>query len=55
VREQQLNDQIDELRRRRNFMTPQDFDAAFEKLAIELATVSGEIRAKSAATPPARP
>lgn len=55
VREQQLNDQIDELRRRRPFITPQDFDAQFEKLAIELATVAGEIRAKSAATPPARP
>jgi hypothetical protein len=43
-RQRALTDQIDELRRQRATMPPDEFDKAFEKLATELATVSAEIR-----------
>jgi hypothetical protein len=45
-RQRALTDQIDELRRKRASMPPDEFDKAFEKLATELATVSAEIRKK---------
>jgi hypothetical protein len=45
-RQRALTDQIDELRRQRATMPPDEFDKAFEKLATELATVSAEIRKK---------
>jgi len=47
ARQRELTEQIDDLRRRRGFMTPQDFDAQFEKLALELADVSAEVRKRS--------
>jgi hypothetical protein len=43
-RQRALTDQIDDLRRQRATMPPDEFDKAFEKLATELATVSAEIR-----------
>ena len=46
VRQQALTDQIDDLRRRRASMSGDDFDREFEKLVIELALVSREIRRK---------
>ncbi len=42
-----LTRQIDDLRARRSTMSPGDFDAAFQKLALELSQVSAEIRAKT--------
>ena len=47
ARQRELTEQIDDLRRRRGFMTPQDFDAQFEKLALELADVSAEVRKRT--------
>jgi hypothetical protein len=44
VRQQQLTDQIDALRRQRPSMAPLDFDRQFETLIIELATVSRDVR-----------
>jgi hypothetical protein len=41
-----LNDQMDELRRKRSTMAQADFDQQFEALALELASVSREIRLK---------
>jgi len=41
-----LTIQIDELKRKKAAMPPADYDAAWEKLMIELATVGAEIRAK---------
>jgi len=46
-RRDDLNRQIDELRLRKNVMPAGEYDAAFEKLALELAGVSQEIRKKS--------
>jgi hypothetical protein len=48
ARQRELTEQIDDLRRRRGFMTQQDFDAQFEKLALELADVSAEVRKRTA-------
>jgi hypothetical protein len=42
-----LTKQVDDLRLHRKMMSAADFDAAFEKLIIELATVSREIRRKT--------
>lgn len=47
VRQQQLVEQIDELRRRRPTMAPIDFDRQFETLIIDLATVSRDVRRKT--------
>jgi hypothetical protein len=47
VRQQQLIDQIDELRRRRPTMAPIDFDRQFETLIIDLATVSRDVRRRT--------
>jgi len=55
TRQRELTEQIDDLRRRRGFMTQQDFDAQFEKLATELAEVAAEVRAKSATPAAPRP
>jgi hypothetical protein len=41
-----LTIQIDELKRKKASMQPVEYDAAWEKLMIELATVGAEIRAK---------
>jgi hypothetical protein len=46
-RRDELNRQIDELRLRKASMPAAEYDQAFEKLALELATVSQEIRRKS--------
>ncbi len=46
-RRDDLNAQIDALRLRRASMPAAEYDQAFEKLALELATVSQEIRKKS--------
>jgi hypothetical protein len=48
ARQRELTEQMDDLRRRRGFMTQQDFDAQFEKLALELAEVSAEVRKRTA-------
>jgi len=45
-RRETLTKQIDELRRRQSSMPAADFDQQFEKLAIELAQVSAELRKK---------
>ena len=42
-----LTIQIDELKRKKASMPPAEYDSAWEKLMIELATVGSEIRAKS--------
>jgi hypothetical protein len=42
-----LTDQIDDLRRRRPTMTPEAFDQEFEKLIVDLALVSREVRRKN--------
>jgi len=47
VRQQQLTDQIDALRRQRPTMAPIDFDRQFEALIIELATVSRDVRRRN--------
>jgi len=50
-----LETRVDELRRTRRMMSADDFDAAFEKLIVELATVSREIRRKTGGErPPSR-
>ena len=46
-RQQQLAQQVDELRRKRPSMPPEAFDEQFEPLIIELATVSRDIRRKA--------
>lgn len=45
-RREALTKQIDDLRRRQSTISPMEFDQSFEKLALELATVSAEIRKK---------
>ena len=47
VRQQALTEQVDDLRRRKATMTPADFDREFEKVIIELALVSRDIRRKT--------
>jgi hypothetical protein len=44
VRQQALTQQVDELRRQRPSMLPQAYDEAFEKLIVELALVSRDVR-----------
>jgi hypothetical protein len=46
VRQQTLTEQIDELRRRRSSMSAGDFDREFERLIIDLALVSRDVRRK---------
>jgi len=46
-RQQSLTDQIDELRRRKNVLPADLFDKEFERLIVDLATVSHEIRQKT--------
>jgi hypothetical protein len=43
-RQQALTEQVDELRRRRPSMSAEEFDREFEKLIIELAIVSRDVR-----------
>ena len=47
VRQRDLTEQIDDLRRRRGTMSAEEYDRAFEKLALELATVTREIRKRT--------
>jgi hypothetical protein len=44
ARQQALNEQIDDLRRRQPTMAPEEFDRDLERLLTELATVSREVR-----------
>lgn len=44
LRQQALTKQVDDLRRQRPSMTPEAYDEAFQKLMVELAQVSREIR-----------
>ncbi len=44
VRQQQLTEQIDDLRRRRTSMQAAEFDREFERLIIDLAVVSRDVR-----------
>jgi hypothetical protein len=47
VRQQELTEQVDDLRRRRTMMGAADFDTAFEKLIIELSLISRDVRRKT--------
>jgi len=47
VRQQQLTEQVDDLRRRRSTMPAEEFDKELERLLTELATVSREVRQKT--------
>ena len=42
-----LTDQVDDLRRRQPSMTPEQYDQEFEKLIIELALVSRDVRQRT--------
>jgi hypothetical protein len=44
ARQQSLTQQVDDLRRKRPTMTPEAYDEAFEKLIIDLALVSRDLR-----------
>lgn len=44
VRQQQLTEQIDDLRRRRTSMPAAEFDREFERLIVDLAVVSRDVR-----------
>ncbi|MEO7191617.1 MAG: hypothetical protein ABI051_11230 [Vicinamibacterales bacterium] len=46
-RQQELTEQIDDLRRRRGTIQPDEFDKEFERLALELATVSRDVRRRT--------
>jgi len=46
LRQQALTEQIDDLRRRRASMSADDFDREFEKLIVDLALVSRDVRRK---------
>jgi hypothetical protein len=46
-RQKVLTEQVDELRRKRPTMKPDDFDREFEKLIIELSVVSRDVRRKT--------
>jgi hypothetical protein len=45
-RQRALSDEIDALRRRRSSMPPDEFDKAFEPLALRLSAISHDIRAR---------
>lgn len=47
VRQQQLNEQIDDLRRKKPLMSSEEFDREMEKLLTELAVVSRDVRRRS--------
>jgi hypothetical protein len=46
-RQQALTEQVDDLRRRRSTLSPQEFDRQFEKLIIDLSLVSRDVRRRS--------
>ena len=46
-RQKALTEQVDELRRKRPTMPPEEFDREFEKLIVELALVSRDVRRKT--------
>jgi hypothetical protein len=45
-RQDVLTQQVDELRRKKASMPPAEYDAAWEKLMVDLATLGAEIRKK---------
>lgn len=47
VRQRDLTEQMDDLRRRRATMPAEEYDRAFEKLALELAEVSRDVRKRT--------
>jgi hypothetical protein len=47
TRRQQLNDQIDDLRRRRGTLAPDEYDKELDRLLTDLADVSREIRTRT--------
>jgi hypothetical protein len=47
LKQQTLTDQIDELRRRRASISAEEFDKEFEKLIVDLALVSRDVRRKT--------
>lgn len=47
LRQQALTSQVDDLRRRRPQMTPEAYDQAFEKLIVDLAIVSRDVRRRT--------
>ena len=47
ARQRELTEQIDDLRRRRPSMPAAEFDKEFERLALELATVSAQVRSQT--------
>lgn len=47
IRQQALVEQVDELRRRRPSMSADDFDREFEKLIVDLALVSRDVRRRA--------
>ncbi|MCC7009165.1 MAG: hypothetical protein IT184_10135 [Acidobacteria bacterium] len=49
VRQQQLTEQVDDLRRRKDTMPAEEFDKQLEQLLTELARVSREVRSKTPA------
>jgi hypothetical protein len=50
-----LTEQVTELKKKKATMPPAEYDVAWEKLMIELATVGAEIRAKGGLSTPATP
>ncbi len=51
VRQRTLTDQMDDLRRRRDTITAEEYDKAFEQLALELAEVTREVRKRTGGKP----
>jgi hypothetical protein len=47
ARQQELTEQVDELRRRQGSMPKAEYDAQFEKLLLDLAQVSAEVRKRT--------
>ncbi len=47
IRQQALAEQVDDLRRRRASMSADDFDREFEKLIVDLALVSRDVRKRT--------
>jgi len=47
LKQQGLVEQIDDLRRRRSSLSPEEFDREFERLIVDLALVSRDVRART--------
>jgi len=52
VRQQTLMQQVDDLRRRRASMPAEEFDREFEKVIIDLALVSRDVRKRTGGQEP---